>query len=225
MQPKEDGRLLRGEQTRERVLDAAERLFADHGFDAVSIRQIAMEAEVTLGVVGFHSGSKEQLFETILKRRVDVLSKSRMDRLAGLQGGGAVTLRDLMSAYIEPYLDMASTDGPQCLAYARLIANVAGDARWYPQIRNLFDPPARAYIAEIMAMFPHADRQRVASAFVMAVAAMLSTQASAIRMASLGDPEVGAGEPAAVGDDLRETLITFCAAGIERAIRESGKAG
>ncbi|MEC9103115.1 MAG: helix-turn-helix domain-containing protein, partial [Pseudomonadota bacterium] len=67
--PTTDGRLARGEATRERVLDAAERCFAAKGFEAVSIRQIAAEAEVTLGVVGFHGGSKEELFMTVFSRR------------------------------------------------------------------------------------------------------------------------------------------------------------
>ncbi|MAW85573.1 MAG: TetR family transcriptional regulator [Phyllobacteriaceae bacterium] len=220
---REDGRVLRGEATRERVLDAAERLFADHGFDAVSIRQIAQEAEVTLGVVGFHSGSKEALFSTILKRRVDMLSAGRraaLDRLLAEKGRGAITLRDLMAAYIGPYIDCASAGDPQWLAYARLIAHTAGDSRWYPAVKDLYDPMALVFLDEIGALYPRAPRERLAAAFVMSVAAMLSTVASTTRMAALAaDGEI---LPSAdTGDRLarhRQTLIDFCAGGIERAV-------
>lgn len=82
---REDRRLMRGEATRERVLDAAERLFADEGFDAVSIRQIAQEAGVTLGVVGFHGGAKLDLFRTILARRVATLTAERTRALDALR--------------------------------------------------------------------------------------------------------------------------------------------
>ncbi|PHP65114.1 TetR family transcriptional regulator [Zhengella mangrovi] len=219
---REDGRVLRGEATRERVLDAAERLFADHGFDAVSIRQIAQEAEVTLGVVGFHSGSKEALFSTILKRRVDLLSAGRqaaLDRLLAEKGRGAMTVHDLMAAYINPYIDFASAGDPQWLAYARLIAHTAGDSRWYPAVRDLYDPMAMVYLAELEAVYPEAPREKLAAALVMSVAAMLSTVASTTRMAALATG--GDDLPAAdTGERLarhRETLIAFCAGGIERA--------
>ena len=103
-----DGRLARGEATRERVLDAAERCFAADGFEAVSIRQIAREAEVTLGVVGFHGGSKEELFKTVLARRSTTLDDLRTAALAELHARGDFTIRDLVDAYLTPYLDIAS---------------------------------------------------------------------------------------------------------------------
>lgn len=217
---KADGRVLRGEATRERVLDAAECLFADHGFDAVSIRQIAQAAGVTLGVVGFHSGSKEELFNTILKRRVDALSRARRQRLDALRAAAAPpSLRALMSAYIEPYIDYATTGGPQWFAYARLIAHVAGGSRWYPQVRDLYDPLAREYIAEIAQLYPDTSRNRLAAAFVMSVAAMLSTVASTVRMEALAHADGKAEADSA--ERLRlygETLIDFCVGGIEKAV-------
>ncbi len=218
---REDGRLVRGEATRERVLDAAERLFADHGYDAVSIRQIAKEAEVTLGVVGFHSGSKEELFSTILRRRVELLSARRMSALDALRHGGqAITIRSLMAAYINPYIDFASAGDPQWLAYARLIAHLAGDSRWYPHVKDLYDPVALIFLGEIERLYPEAARDRLAAALVMSVAAMLSTVASTVRIAALASGNDF--PPADTGERLashRETLIDFCTGGIERAAR------
>ena len=93
-----DGRVARGEITRERVLDAAERCFAELGFDAVSIRRIAREAEVTLGVVGFHGGTKQELFVTVLKRRVEPHNDLRMARLEALNSTERLPLETLIDA-------------------------------------------------------------------------------------------------------------------------------
>lgn len=210
---KEDGRLLRGEATREKVLDAAERLFADHGFDGVSIRQIAQEAGVTLGVVGFHGGAKLELFKTLLARRVDALSAARRKGLAELDAasGGKPAIRDLMEAYIRPYIAVASGGDVQWRAYARLIARTVSEDRWYPVVRDLYDPVAIEYIAAIKRTHPDADRGRLAAGLVMAVASMLSVVASSVRIEHLSG-RVGEG-----GADYAESLIDFCAGGMEKA--------
>lgn len=57
------------EQTRKRLLDTAEKLFAEKGFDAVSIREITSKAEVHLGSVNYHFGSKKELYHEIFKTR------------------------------------------------------------------------------------------------------------------------------------------------------------
>lgn len=218
-QEKEDGRLVRGEATRERVLDAAERLFAERGFDGVSIRQIAAEAGVTLGVVGFHGGAKLDLFRTVLERRVTGLSAERRRRLGALLAGGEPpSLRQIMDAYISPYVDIASGGDVQWRAYAGLIAMSVGDDRWYPTVRELYDPVAREYMDAIGKILPDADRERLATAFVLAVASMLSLVASRVRIAALAGDENAAApsprDPAGYG----QALIDFCTGGIERAV-------
>ncbi|MGE0719333.1 MAG: TetR/AcrR family transcriptional regulator, partial [Alphaproteobacteria bacterium] len=191
LEAKEDGRLLRGEATRERVLDAAERLFAEYGFDGVSIRQIAQEAGVTLGVVGFHGGLKLDLFKTILARRVATLSAGRRAALAALRARDSrpPDLYALMDAYVSPYLEAASGGDPQWRAYAKLIARIVDDERWYPHVRELYDPVAREYLEAIRLAMPHADPAKLATAFVLSVSSMLSLVASRLRIVSLSDRE------------------------------------
>ena len=61
--------------TRDKLVRAAGRLFARHGFDAVSVRDIARAARVNLGAVTYHFGGKEALFEEVVARKIDVLRK------------------------------------------------------------------------------------------------------------------------------------------------------
>ena len=76
-------------ETKERILDAAERLFADEGFAATSLRQITAEAGVNLAAVNYHFGSKESLLTAVFERRV-VRWVGR--RLGGRTHGGAAAV-------------------------------------------------------------------------------------------------------------------------------------
>jgi AcrR family transcriptional regulator len=211
--PKPDGRVARGEITRARVLDAAERCFAATGFDAVSIRQIAAESGVTLGVVGFHGGSKEELFRTVLARRTETLNRLRRESLAQLRANESVTLEDLIDAYITPYLDIASRGDPQWRAYAQLIARLVSDDRYYPEMKDRYDPVALEYLAAIAELYPEADPQLMATALVLTVASMISIVASNLRIDGLS------GKPAPRTPlGYRKVLVDFCAGGFRRAI-------
>ena len=211
--PSPDGRVARGEVTQARVLDAAERCFAATGFDAVSIRQIAAEAGVTLGVVGFHGGSKEALIRTVLARRVDTLNRLRREALAGLRARGGITLVDLVDGYVTPYLEIASRGDPQWRAYAQLIARIVSDDRYYRDVSALYDPVAQEYLDAMAECRPEADRQALATGLALSVASMLSIVASTLRITTLS------GRPAPESPiAFRGMLVAFCAGGIERAL-------
>lgn len=57
---------------REQILDAAERLFADKGFDAVSVRELAKEANVNLAMISYYFGSKDKMYETLFENRIAI---------------------------------------------------------------------------------------------------------------------------------------------------------
>jgi len=59
-----------GAETREKILDAAEALFAEHGFEGASMRMITARAGVNLAAVNYHFGSKENLLREIFRRRL-----------------------------------------------------------------------------------------------------------------------------------------------------------
>ncbi len=68
--------------TRERILDAAEELFAHHGFEGVSIRQIMTKAEADVSLAYYHFESKRDLFDQVMLRRVEYLNEIRLKALA-----------------------------------------------------------------------------------------------------------------------------------------------
>ena len=64
--------------TKQRILDAAESLFMEHGFEATSLRSITAAAGVNLAAVNYHFGSKEELFQAVLTRRLDPMNHARL---------------------------------------------------------------------------------------------------------------------------------------------------
>ncbi len=98
--------------TKQQVLAAAERLFALHGFQNVSVRDITAEAGVNLASVNYHFGSKDQLLFEIFRRRTSELNRERARMLheASDRHGGKPPVREILRAYFEPPLRWSSPE-------------------------------------------------------------------------------------------------------------------
>src|ERR671910_3594384 len=72
---------MRVMETKEKILDAAERLFAAHGFAGTSLRSVTKEAGVNLAAVHYHFGNKEDLLRAVLGRIVIPVNRERLEML------------------------------------------------------------------------------------------------------------------------------------------------
>lgn len=197
------------------ILDAAEELFAERGYDGASVRDIASAAGAQIASISFHHGGKAALFEKVVERRAEELSKLRLDHLARLhQADGQQTLNDVLSAFLRPYLEKIAQGDPHWIAYARLVAMVSADARWRQIAERCFDPTANIFIDEIAALFPGVEKSAVAMAFVFSVSAMLSLSTSQWRIAALS----GEAPAAATMEALSDALVRYCEAGLRAAL-------
>ena len=94
-------------ETRTRILDAAEELFMQHGFEATSMRLLTGKAGVNLAAVNYHFGSKDALIEAVFRRRVDPMNAARvaeLERLESDAGARALTPDAIIRAFIGPSL-------------------------------------------------------------------------------------------------------------------------
>jgi AcrR family transcriptional regulator len=80
---------IRTADTRERILDAGERLFMAHGYEGTSMRLITSEASVNLAAVNYHFGSKESLIQEVFRRRLDWLNDERLRVLIEMEAAAA----------------------------------------------------------------------------------------------------------------------------------------
>jgi AcrR family transcriptional regulator len=95
------------DDTRERILETAERLFAEHGLEGVSLREITREADVNIAAIHYHYGSRDGLVRAVLDRVVVPLNRMRLemlDRALDASGGRPVAVEVLIEAFIRPDL-------------------------------------------------------------------------------------------------------------------------
>ena len=107
--------------TKDRILGAAEELFAQHGFGGTSLRQVTSRADVNIAAVNYHFGSKENLVNEVFRRRMDGMSEVRLARLAQAQAAHPGELEPILAAFVEPALALAQ-DRNGGGAFIRVIA-------------------------------------------------------------------------------------------------------
>src|ERR1700760_3109766 len=102
------------EATRDRLLDAAERLFAEHGYQATTMRGLTAEAEANIAAVNYHFGCKQSLLEAVVHRALAPVVAERRRGPPALggrppAGGGARAPRGgaVREAIVGPLLDCA----------------------------------------------------------------------------------------------------------------------
>ncbi|MEZ0470009.1 TetR/AcrR family transcriptional regulator [Luteimonas salinilitoris] len=107
--------------TKERILGAAEELFAQQGFSGTSLRQVTTRADVNIAAVNYHFGSKENLVNEVFRRRMDEMSTQRLSMLRKAQEEHPGGLEPVLAAFVEPALALAG-DRNGGGAFIRVIA-------------------------------------------------------------------------------------------------------
>ncbi len=137
-----------GERTRKTILLVAERLFAEIGYDGVSIRKITSESNVELSAVNYHFKSKQNLFLAVMAMRVDSMNSKRLMMLESVKPNGDVEayLKDLLKAFCQPFTE----PGDELTYYRRLLALVINSKRWQTAVfHRHYDPIVGLLIEKI----------------------------------------------------------------------------
>ncbi len=138
--------------TERRLLLAAERLFAERGIDAVSLRAIMAAAGANVASVHYHFGSKPALVEALIRDRSGHVSARRAELLGAIEASGTLTPRQLADAFVRPVAEMASSGE---IAWVTFIAGILGSG--HPALSVLTDGfvhQARRYTALMERLYP-----------------------------------------------------------------------
>ncbi len=163
----------------ERILDAAEMLFADRGYAAATMRDIAQEADVPVSLITHHFSTKEELFRQVIDRRIHeqvgvTLAEIATARVAA--GNRPVDLEKLIRVYFEPMVERSASGDPGWKNYARLMGR-AMTSRQYEQFMkpmiSVYDTVHDAFAIEVRRNFPDADERRLHWAMYFLHATML----------------------------------------------------
>ena len=107
--------------TKDRILGAAEELFAQYGFAGTSLRQVTSHADVNIAAVNYHFGSKDNLVNEVFRRRMDEMTAARLGQLEQARSAHPGELRAVLAAFVEPALALAQ-DRQSGGAFVRVIA-------------------------------------------------------------------------------------------------------
>ena len=143
--------------TQGKILDAAEALFMEHGFEATSLRQITAAANVNLAAVHYHFGSKEDLFEAVLTRRLDPMNQERLALLTHFEHDSApkpLSCEKILAAVFIPALKLARDPERGGKNFLRLLGRAYADPA--PFIRHFLSDQYAVVIARFKAAFGRA---------------------------------------------------------------------
>jgi AcrR family transcriptional regulator len=180
-------RTTRGSDARTLLLDVAEKLFAENGPAAVTIRTIAAAASVNTQSVNYYFGSKDRLFEEMFSRRVVPINRERLERLdACLAADGAPALDGVIEAFVRPILHLRQeTNGHQKALVvmqfqARAVANPGESEFAYLKVH--FEPLRSRFMDALTAALPDLAIEDVIWRYNFMCGAILYSMAGPTRM-------------------------------------------
>ena len=206
---------------KERILDAAEGLFARHGFYGVSVRDITEAAQVDVALVNYHFGSKRELFAAVFQRRAEMLNPERLARLEEVRRAalpGVPTLEAIVNSFTYPLLERSARGGPGWKSYFALVAQVNNSPEWGPVLMTqYFDPLVERFIAALREALPGCPLREIYWGYQFLTGALTITFAETGRIDKLSGGLCKSSDL----DSVHERLPPYVAAGF-RAICSSG---
>jgi AcrR family transcriptional regulator len=192
---------------RQRLIDAAEQLFAEHGWNGVSIRTIANAADVSLAALNYHFGEKENLLAEIFAARARPIAEKRMRLLTEVNANPSATLEDVIEAFLRPAL----ATGAENRMFARLRARLATEPEAFSRriLSDAFDESSRLCIEGLRQRLPSLPEEALYWRFHFLMGTMVYTMADSGRIQSLTN---GSCDPGDVDAALRH-IVPFLAAG------------
>ncbi len=200
--------------TRERLLDAAERLLAEHGLAETSVRMITEKADANVAAVNYHFGSKDDLIGAVFMRRLREIDDMRMQRLDALEvGGREPDLEEITRAFMEPLIVQGiSRDTGKLVPFAVLIRQVFSDPESGQKIMHSWEPPR--IILRIMKALAKATRSDIPSGPRAQLLMMLMHSATMEALYVVTGASKGPYDEEMNKDEIVEGTIRFVSSGI-----------
>lgn len=150
--------------TKELILDAAEKLFAEKSYASVSLRELTALAGVNLAAVNYHFGSKDALLIAVFRRGAVALNKERARLLREAEeraAGGTPPLREIVAALVVPSIRYSFTSTRLAL-YNQFVAFARGDGP--PEAREMLDKDVghlQRFVLPLARALPHLPQQEI----------------------------------------------------------------
>lgn len=178
--------------TKERLLDAAELLFAERGYDATSLRELTSAAGANLAAVNYHFGSKSALFAAVVQRRVGPINAERIERLDALEARGTPPPRveELVEALLAPALlapqfDQQRIRSPQEAAFLRLMGRLQSESGEHAEgLHQVFEEVHQRFMPALARALPELSPTELGWRMFFLIGSMCSALADPNRLAA-----------------------------------------
>ncbi len=205
--------------TKDKLMDAAEKLFARRGFHGASLRDITAAAGVDLALVNYHFGSKYGLLGAVMERRGGILNEERLQRLAQARLKAAPqppSTEAVVDAFLDPILERLAHAGPGWHNYFSLIAYVNNSPEWGRKLMGkTFDGVVRQFIQAVMDSLPGSAPQDIFWGYNFLTGALTLSLAETGRLDALSDGLCRSDDVAA----LKARLGPYVSAGLRGLAR------
>lgn len=200
----------RAASTPQRLVAAAERLFAERGFNGVSVREIAAAAAVNPASVGYYFRGKEGLLAEVYRRHCQPMNEERFRMLAAAyERARPPAIAAVLEAFIRPALRLTGGDKAP-VTRLRAVLSAENSALLDKLVAENFDQSSARFIDALAECLPHLARDDLYWRFHFLLGTVYYTASGPHRIRTLSRGRCDPSDPDAV---LRE-LIPFLVAGL-----------
>lgn len=199
-------------KVRDRILDSAEELFGQKGYEPVSMRTVAEQAGVHISQIVYHFTNKNLLVRAIVMRRADDLNRERLQMLDYYRraiGSAKPEVSALLRAFLSPFFERRSSGDPGWRNYSAFIGRIIWDPNAASHINDAFNEVAQKYIGASGEALPEVSEEKIHWGFQFLLACMYSVEETNTRIEHLSKNKFSGKDL----DSAFSTLIPFLSAG------------
>ncbi|MDF7774802.1 TetR/AcrR family transcriptional regulator [Sphingomonas sp. AOB5] len=207
----------------ERILDAAEQLFAEFGYHGVTLKDVANRVGVSSTLIHYHFSGKESIYEAIWARKAPASAHNRLEamRLYAERAGDDITVEGALHAWIDPDLNVHLEDQEYWAAIGKISAQANSAAGWGAEkMTKYYNPVVLALIELLKKAMPDCDEATIFWGYHFLSGAMTHNMARTGRLDELSHGLCSSDDFASI----RKHMATFMAAGF-KAICQPEAAG
>lgn len=210
--------LPKADKTRNEIVRAAEQLFAEKGFRAMTLRDVTREARVNLAAVNYHFGSKQKLMLAVIRNRFEPINLERLSRLDALIAKHApapIPVDDIFAALFRPLFECASTENDVDHVLMQVIGRAITEPAEFMRTmhKEFFIELSLRFMTELKHSCPQISDDAHQYRFFFAVSTMLGTIIEQVRLENLSDGKLDATD----FEKIVTELIAFTVAGYIQA--------
>src|SRR5436190_11576574 len=195
------------EGTRDRILRTGERLFAERGFNGVSVRELAAAAQVNIASIGYHFDNKEGLLSEVYRRHCEPMIEERLRGLAAasrLLGKTKIKTKiaAIIEAFIRPALQQVEAEDGETFIRLRAVLSGENSELLEKLVAENFDQSSTVFIDQLCVCLPHLSRTDVCWRFHFLLGSIYYTAAGPHRISAFSNGRCNPSDTEAVIQEL-----------------------